>query len=468
MLLRRKVIKDRTLGVAIIGGGFTGYAAALALVRQISAPLEIAIFDVEASRAGGIAYGRCGNLHVLNVRAGELSCDADRPGDFVDWIIEHRTITAPERHWLEPLFLPRSYIAPYTRSRLFEAVSAHGEAHLWIYDRQVKAVERRRDGYRLHFSWRSSLDADVVILATGYGARRRHKGLDAFDSRSFRDAQNARSAAIIGSGLTMVDTLLSLRAAGYSGAIDVYSRHGRLPESHAPAATPKMPPFLDDEPDLRAMFRAVRELILHSQKEGIAWQSVINSVRHDLQAIWVRLSDADRARFFRHVKPVWDRYRHRLPETMAAVLRQEIETSGTIIHAARVHTVRKALKGWQLCVQPRGKPDAAVCGYDLVFDCTGHRPALPAALMKSLAAQGLARADRFGLGIDVTSNGSVIGADGRAQSDLFALGPLGQGSLMEITAIPEIVSQAKSCAVALAGAYARREFPLDVKAHTPA
>lgn len=468
MLLRRKAIKDRALGVAIIGGGFTGYAAALALVRQISAPLDIAVFDVGSSRAGGIAYGRCARHHILNVRAGELSCDADRPGDFVDWIIERRTITAPERQLLEPLFLPRSYIASYARSRLFEALSAHGEAHLWVHDRQVRAVERRNDGYRLHFGWRSSLDVDAVILATGYGVQRRHNGLDPFDSRSFKDAQNARSAAIVGSGLTMVDTLLSLRAAGFSGIIDVYSRHGRLPESHAPAGAPKMPPFLNDEPDLRAMFRAVRQLALRSHEHGLPWQSVLNSVRHDMQAIWVRLSDADRARFFRHVRPVWDRYRHRLPETMATVLRREIETSGTIIHAARVHTVRKALKGWQLCLQARGKPDTAVYSYDLVFDCTGHRPALPAALMTSLVAQGLARADRFGLGIDVTSNGSVIGADGRAQAGLFALGPLGQGSLMEITAIPEIISQAKSCAIALASAQARREFPLDVTAPTPA
>jgi uncharacterized NAD(P)/FAD-binding protein YdhS len=47
-------------------------------------------------------------------------------------------------------------------------------------------------------------------------------------------------------------------------------------------------------------------------------------------------------------------------------------------------------------------------------------------------------------------NRQVIGADDSPTPGLFALGPLCQGSLWEITAVPEIVKQADAAATAIA------------------
>ena len=80
------------------------------------------------------------------------------------------------------------------------------------------------------------------------------------------------------------------------------------------------------------------------------------------------------------------------------------------------------------------------------FDCRGHAPELRSPLIQDLIAQGLARADTHGLGLAVGPNGQLQDVAGCARRGLFALGPLGQGSLWEITAVPEIVEQADQAA----------------------
>jgi uncharacterized NAD(P)/FAD-binding protein YdhS len=67
-----------------------------------------------------------------------------------------------------------------------------------------------------------------------------------------------------------------------------------------------------------------------------------------------------------------------------------------------------------------------------------------------LLSQGLAREDAHRLGLAVERNGQVVGKDDAPTRGLFALGPLCQGSLWEITAVPEIVSQCDAAAQSLA------------------
>ena len=54
-----------------------------------------------------------------------------------------------------------------------------------------------------------------------------------------------------------------------------------------------------------------------------------------------------------------------------------------------------------------------------------------------------------GLGLAAEPGGQVMGRNGDLTPGLFALGPLGQGSLWEITAVPEIVAQAGAAAAGI-------------------
>ena len=60
------------------------------------------------------------------------------------------------------------------------------------------------------------------------------------------------------------------------------------------------------------------------------------------------------------------------------------------------------------------------------------------------------REDAHRLGLAVEPNGRVLSKNGPPTRGLFALGPLCQGSLWEITAVPEIVRQCDEAATSLA------------------
>jgi uncharacterized NAD(P)/FAD-binding protein YdhS len=120
-----------------------------------------------------------------------------------------------------------------------------------------------------------------------------------------------------------------------------------------------------------------------------------------------------------------------------------------LAHGAVTEVIRHGDR-FAVTIQRRGAGKPEIIETDLAFDCTGFRPDLDQPLIRSLFAQGLARPDPHRLGLVVERNGQVNGAAGRATAGLFAIGPLCQGTLWEITAVPEIVAQADQAAQSLA------------------
>ena len=106
-----------------------------------------------------------------------------------------------------------------------------------------------------------------------------------------------------------------------------------------------------------------------------------------------------------------------------------------------------------LAWRPRGATADIELPIRRVINCTGPLGQLADAtdpLLQGLLADGLARADPTGLGLDVDSESRLIGADGVANPRLFALGPLTRGAFWEIVAVPDIRQQVWRVARALA------------------
>ena len=87
---------------------------------------------------------------------------------------------------------------------------------------------------------------------------------------------------------------------------------------------------------------------------------------------------------------------------------------------------------------PGGGPAAPLEGGWLT-DCTGpaHDPAADP-LLGSLIAEGRARLDPLGLGLDVDSEGRALGRDGAPDARLYVLGPPARAAFWETTAVPDI------------------------------
>ena len=72
--------------IAIVGAGFTGSMTAVNLVRESNLPFKLLMIDKKQKFNRGTAYDSYSSLHLLNVRASNMSAFPDDPEHFVNWL----------------------------------------------------------------------------------------------------------------------------------------------------------------------------------------------------------------------------------------------------------------------------------------------------------------------------------------------------------------------------------------------
>ena len=446
-------MRNRPLHICIVGGGFTGIAGAIACLARVERPFRLTVVEPAASLGRGVAFGAHHPLHLLNVRTRDLSVRAGQPGDFLNWAfrqLDQGENDAGLHEGLAHTFLPRQLFGEYVRERFFDAAERRKDVELNVVRAKATACRPDAGGYRLALDEGKAIGVDVVILATAYGLAPTGTDLvltpySAIDRERFAEA---KSMVLMGSGLTMVDVLLSARRDGFSGTATIVSRRRQLPRPHAAKGVVPQEIGLPRSKRLSLLTAAVRIACEAAEAHGTPWQSIINGLRPSIVEIWQRLPVPEQARFLRHLRPFWEAHRHRLPVEVHRRVQAELAAGRAIFVQGRVTQVTRRGEGYAVQVSRRGSVETLRA--DLAFDCTGYAPDLQQSLLRDLISQGLAHPDAHGLGLVVEQNGAVKDASGCPRRGLFALGPLGQGSLWEITAVPEIVAQADRAAAAIA------------------
>ena len=103
---------------------------------------------------------------------------------------------------------------------------------------------------------------------------------------------------LIGSGLTMANTLQSLLDVGHRGTIHVLSRSGLLPHAHASAR--RLEIGVGDLPRTTSVSRLARWLrttIRAAEARGYEWRGVIDGLRPHVHVLWRRLPIEERGDF---------------------------------------------------------------------------------------------------------------------------------------------------------------------------
>jgi uncharacterized NAD(P)/FAD-binding protein YdhS len=100
---------------------------------------------------------------------------------------------------------------------------------------------------------------------------------------------------LIGSGLTMVDVLLSARRDGFSGTATIVSRRRQLPRPHAAKGVVPQEVGLPRSKRLSLLTAAVRIACETAEAHGKPWQSIINGLRPSIVEIWQRLPVPEQA-----------------------------------------------------------------------------------------------------------------------------------------------------------------------------
>ncbi len=451
--------------VAIIGGGFTGATLAAQLLRKSGGSVSVVLIERGARPGRGVAYGTECVEHLLNVRARNMSANAEDPEHFLEWVrLNHDPAVSPGD------YLPRLVYGQYVSSSLRQEMQRYPGQIEHVQD-EAEAVSPAGLGEAVEICLRSgrTLFAHKVVLALGnfppgdprLPGRTPHSQRyvsNPWKSSALGDVAGDKSILLIGSGLTSVDVAITLRRRGFRGTIHILSRRGQLPQTHKPTAL--WPPFWDDQSPrtVRGLLRLIRMQVESAERAGSSWRAVLDSLRPFTQEIWRTLSLKERRRFLRHVRPYWDVHRHRVAPAIGVRLASQIQDGRIEIRAGRIKAYAEDIDGVDLTYCDRVSGQLERLRVDRVINCTGPESdcrKVDDPLLRNLMRQKMARPDSLFLGLDVSLDGALIDANGAASNLLYAIGPLRKGSLWESIAVPELRVQVSELSTALTGV---REF----------
>ncbi len=448
--------------IAVIGAGASGTLVASQLMRQARRPLHLLLIERCSLISRGVAYGTTNACHLLNTPAKRMSAYQDKPDHFVDWLQRYyNTPTKPEAVTAYS-FASRYVYGAYLESVLEEASTLSELVTLERIQDEVSMLSPSGDSIELYLKGDHHLHAHQVILAVGnfparnlpvstpefYGSPCYRS--DPWSSEVFANLANDTPVLLLGSGLTMIDVAVALQAQGHVGPIIAISRRGLLPQPHSSVPLPSIELASQPYPiTTHALMRWVQDEINEVTSRGIDWRCAIDALIPSIQSLWQELPIEEKSRFLRHIRPYWDVIRHRIAPAIAMTLDQ-LRTAGQFqVYAGRICSYEEGKDDVAVTFALRHTRKELVVRAGLVINCTGLNSDIRSfdhPLIVSLLEQGLIRPGILGMGVDTTSKGALVNAEGYGSSWLWTLGSLRRGQLWETTAISEIRQQAEQLA----------------------
>lgn len=466
--------------VVVAGAGAAGTLTALHLVRasgRRSTPLEVLLLDPADRWGRGLAFGTPEEAHLLNVPATGMSALPEDPGHFVAWASSQGQYDRDGRRTpCDPnAFLPRRSFGLYLDDTLsHELAASDGLAGVRHLRDEATGVMRSTSGWEVHTRSGRILDADAIVVATGLPqvgwswAPRSLRASAFFVADPWapgaldvvrRDRTGPSDVLVVGTGLTMVDVVLSLT--GEANRPDrrllAISRSGRLPRTHL--VTPKLaaiPDITDWGSDLGGFIERTERHLREVQAATGDWRPAVDGLRFRVAELWARLDGCDRTRFLKEYAGAWNALRHRMAPSSRTRLDALIAAGRLHVEAAEVlHAEPLSRGGLRVTLSDGSRREVG-----WVVNCTGPRSdvrelgnPLVDDLLRSRVGGALATVTTAGMGFH-TEAGRLVDATGTTDAPIWTLASLRRGELYESTAVPEIRGQALSVATSVLDAVA--------------
>jgi uncharacterized NAD(P)/FAD-binding protein YdhS len=431
------------VNVAIIGGGASGCALAIALARAPS-DFRATIFN-PADLGPGAAYAPQSASLLMNGPVRAMSAVAADKEHLKRWLVDETDDT----------LICRARYGAYLRATGAAALATH-ESFVHVR-RSIVDIERRDDGFTLTDDADERHHARNVVLAMGNFAP-----ADWFLPQALREFEgyagdpwsmdishlDDRDAVLIGSRLTAMDTVALLDERAFRGKVHIVSRHGML-------ACLEDPRIDGVDPGMLMLDTSTPYNLIHTMRRAARnhdgdWRSIVESIRNSIPTIWRGWSTRERRRFLRHAQTVWAVHRYRVPAATFAAFTRIRDEGRVFVH--RGHIVDAQPNQGTISVRVAATPSPVEIEAAHVINCTGPNGDITQnrdPLIRNLIRHGLIRPDELRLGIDADETLHVVDQNNKATPNLFAMGPLVRGLWYETTAIPEIVGHAAKLASTL-------------------
>lgn len=433
--------------IAVVGGGISGALTVLNCIKQSKAQLHIIWFDAQNKFCKGFAYSTLDEQHLLNVRASNMSLFADEPNHFVNWLTKFYS------NYSGKDFVPRKLFGNYVAHTFENLLITNSLVIIQQIAEEVVAIDKINDEFELKTT--QVYKAQQLVLALGNFLPAHPKSIsteflssenyfqNAFHFSLVKRASTKKKITIIGSGLTMIDVLVSLHHNNYAGKITIISPHAYIPQAHNENPLPSVAPFIEENKvySLMELFALVNQQLKVAVKNNLNPHSVIDVMRPHLQFIWLNFPLADKQQFLRHLRHKWGVARHRVPSQSMTIFNQMRSLGLLNLVKGRISDIKAVNDAFEIKYS-NSKNEYPMIATELIINCTGPQSNylnIPSVLVQNLIKNDFILPDSINYGINADGNGQI-------STNIYTIGPPLKGILWESTAVPEIRLQARDLA----------------------
>jgi len=450
--------------IGIIGAGFCGTMTAVHLIENSKKPIEIILINSKKNFNKGVAFDAFSEKHLLNVPTGKMSAFPDHPQHFLNWILEQEGFENMDSSMIEHSFLPRKTYGNYLTD-IWEKAKKNALQNnicLFVIESQVDDIDVKEKQISLDIKNIGQINVDACVLANGNNVpgNLKIKNMEFYTSpnyfqnpwrpEAFEQLQNDSKVLILGSGLSMVDTVLSVSDQVNRGKIISVSPNGFniLPHRHNEIKYTKLTKQLKENMSLYDLIKLIRLHTKSAQKLGVSAAPIIDSLRPYTQKLWISFSTKEQ--FHNRLRHLWNIARHKIPIHTHDYIHKLINNGLLETKAGKIIDMREKQGAVQVEFFDKKENKIKTLLVDRVINCTGPEfdiMKMENSFLKKGLLKGLITQDALKMGITTQPETfQVIRSDGQPQNNLFTIGSNLRGNLLESTAVNELRWQSKRLA----------------------
>ncbi len=490
----KTVIKD----IVIVGAGASSLSFLYSLINKVKSNelLNIIVIDKDRDYGCGNAYRDDLATNLLNTKAGYITIEKEKKGDFFSWLNNNENIWRedyPDLVVEENSYLPRPLFGTYMREKFDSLVKSSLTKNITISTVKGEVVNVKKKTnyhYVTQLDCGLELESNIVVLATGTSTLTTdvcNLNKNIFNSpyplkKRVEQIKRNDSVLIVGARLSAIDTVIALKESGHKGKVTIHSRSGTFPCVRGTQNRYKNI-FLDkkyiEEKNLKIDFENLKKLFHLEMKNFLEensecevsnetfeltncivddfkdyltrelelsskprpWQAILYDTNSILSYIWNLLSEEDRKIFMRNHLSYAMAMRVSIPAINAQkmidyVNRGELEFS----------------TGSCAVVASEGEILCCINDNEMLFDKVVYATGSPrdlsisdSILFKNLSDSQITGKNEYG-GISVCRNTfQIVTNNGHINEGFFALGEITNGTHLFNSALDIIVSHSNQC-----------------------
>jgi uncharacterized NAD(P)/FAD-binding protein YdhS len=209
--------------INIVGNGLSGLLVTANLINDTPTPLYIRLFEANSSKGKGIAYSTKNKNHLLNVTVEKMSAFFDDQLHFFNWVKSHQEYSLIDPEILLKSYLPRKVYGQYIENIYAETIQKAQLKMCVIEEINERVIDLKiTNNVFSCITEKDTYIAEFNVLATGNNLPRNPN----LEEKSFiyntnyfqnpweesftKTPKTDLPFLIIGNGLTMVDTVISI------------------------------------------------------------------------------------------------------------------------------------------------------------------------------------------------------------------------------------------------------------------